>query len=117
MVTTGPIKSTETVSCWLRSLRYDQPICLRNVTPAALQLYTYVIHYTDILSLNVFGRGGFSLKLAKLCHFTARAVLECLRAGAHCVSQRDILRSDFWKLLTSGISETYNWLNKLFYSD
>ena len=65
-----------------------------------------MIRYTDILSLRLFGGGGFNLNLAKLCHFAARTVFAGIRAGAHCVSKLDILRDDFWKLFTTGISET-----------
>ncbi len=39
--------------------------------------------------------GGLNFNLTKLCHFTARSVFEYIREGAHCVSQRDILRDDF----------------------
>jgi hypothetical protein len=38
MVTTGPMETTETIYCWLRSILYDQPKRLRAVTPAALYL-------------------------------------------------------------------------------
>jgi hypothetical protein len=76
-----------------------------------------VIRYTNVISFIVFGGGVFSLKLAKLCHFTTRNFFAFLRAGAHCVSQRDILRNDFWKIFTFGISEKYNRFIKLLYSD
>ncbi len=38
MITTGPMETAETVYCWLHSIRYDQPMRLRIVTPAALYL-------------------------------------------------------------------------------
>ena len=69
---------------------------LRIVTSAALHLQKYGIRYIDIIYLIVFGDGGFiSFNLAKFCHFTARTVSEYRRAGAHCVSQHDILRGEF----------------------
>ncbi len=51
-----------------------------------------MIRYIDIVSLRLFGGGGFNLNLAKRCHSTTRADFECIRAGSHCVSQRHILR-------------------------
>ena len=76
-----------------------------------------MIRYIDILSLRLFGGGGSSFNLAKRCHSTARAVFAGIRAGTHCVSQRHILRGDFWKIFTTRISETLNILDKLFYID
>ena len=37
-ITTGPMETTEHVYCWLHTIRYDQPMRLRNIHR---QLYTY----------------------------------------------------------------------------
>ena len=52
------------------------------------------LHWYDLYD---FGDGEMNFNLAKLCHFTARSVFEYIRVGAHCASQRDILRGDFWE--------------------
>ena len=94
------------------------PMRLRNVTPAALYLFIYAIRYADIIYYIVFGDGSLiNFNLAKLCNFTTRTVFDYIRAGAHCISKHDILRGDFWKLFTSKISEKFNILDKIFYSD
>ena len=49
MVSMGPIETAEN-SLFVVNIRYtDQPMRLRNITPAALHLWIYQIHYTDMI--------------------------------------------------------------------
>ncbi len=63
-----------------------------------------MIRYTDIISLRLFGGGGLVLISQSVVTLQLEQFFAGIRAGAHCVSKLDILRDDFWKLFTTGIS-------------
>ena len=46
----GTYRNCEKNSLFVVDIRYtDQPMRLRNITPAALHLWIYQIHYTDMI--------------------------------------------------------------------